>query len=495
MKSLSDKFLNAIFWVVIDKLGGSVGNFLITIILARLLMPEDFGLLAMVMVVVGITAGIVDSGFSLALIRAKEISELDKSTTFLFNLVAASVLYATLYFTAPLIADFFEQEGLVWILRVMGLTLIVDSFTLIQRALLTQQIDFKTQTAVRIPAIVASGGVGIVMAYYDWGVWSLVGQQLVRGVLTTAVLWRIFPLPVWNQFSWASFHRFFSFGFKILISTLVGKFYDEIYKLIIGKFFAAAILGFFTQANNFLMIVVNPLSSTILRVTYPVLAKLQDEPVALKNGYRKLIMMTSFGLLPVLTLMGIMAEPAVSLIFGDKWMPSVPFLQMLCAAAVTNHLQYINANAILVKGRSDYTLALEIADKIFITIAIVIGVQMGIYGLVGSVVVASYFNLFIYIYFANKVIDYSLWEQFGDFSASLGYSLLMGGAVYLLMKTVDFSDLMLLCIGGITGLALYLGLHFVTKTKESDYILSMLLPKLRQFLRKRKVEAERPAHK
>ncbi len=487
MKSLSDKFLNAIFWVVIDKLGGSLSNFLITIVLARLLLPEDFGLLAMVMVVVGITAGLVDSGFSLALIREKHISELDKSTTFLFNVVAALFLYGALYATAPMVARFFEQPLLTDVLRVLGITLIVDSLTLIQRALLTQQIDFKTQTKVRIPALILGGLAGITMAFYGFGVWSLVGQQLLRGGLTTVLLWKMFPLPVWNRFSRASFNHFFSFGFKILISGLVGKFYEEIYKLVIGKFFAAAVLGFFTQANNFLMIVVNPLSSTILRVTYPVLAKLQDDDRQLKEGYRKLITMTSFGLLPVLAGMGVLAKPAVSFIFGEKWLPSVPFLQMLCAAALTNHLQYINANAILVKGRSDYTLTLEIVDKVFITLAIVIGLQIGIYGLVGSVVVSSYFNLFIYVYYANKVIDYSLREQFRDFSASLWISLVMGIFVYGLMQLLDWPDLPLLLLCSLAGAVIYFGIHFLIRTREAALVLEFLLPKVRQFFNKKAV--------
>ncbi|TNE57480.1 MAG: lipopolysaccharide biosynthesis protein, partial [Bacteroidetes bacterium] len=413
-KSLSERSLSAIVWVLLDKLGGSVMNFVVTVLLARLLLPEDFGLVAMVMVFFELSSVFVESGFSAALIREKEITEIDKSTTFIFNFVASLVLYTVLFFGAPAISAFFDQPALTPIVRVMGLSLIIGTFSIVQRSVLTQQINFKTQTKVRFFAVAVSGLCAVLMALNGGGVWSLVVRFGVMYLMETVFLWLLTRWTPSLLFSKASFRRLFGFGSKILAAALLDKFFVHVYKLLIGKFFAAATLGFYTQASTFSNMVINTLFRTVQNVTYPVLAKLQDDVEKLKNGYRKILKLSSFIIIPAMVVLGVLAEPVIVTLVGEKWLPSVPMLQLLCLSGLTYHFSSINLNMLLVLGRSDLSLKLEVIKKINIALAIIIGLQFGFYGLIIGEVVTSYVNLIINAYYSKKFLGYALKDQILD---------------------------------------------------------------------------------
>lgn len=293
-KSLTEQSFSAVIWVVADKIGGSSLNFIVTIILARLLTPEDFGLVAMVMVFFAVSSAFVESGFSSALIREKSISEVDKSTTFVFNLVMSVLLYIVLFLAAPRIAAFFNQEELLWIVRVMGLNLIINAFAIIQRATLTQQINFKTQTKVRLLAVIISGGAGIALALKGYGVWSLVAKIGLMGLFNTLFLWIANPWKLSLHFDPAAFRRLFNFGYKILLAGLLDRIYQQIYNLLIGRFFSAATLGYYNQAYTFSNMTINTVFRSVERIIYPVLAKLKDHQGKLRDGYRKIIKLSSF---------------------------------------------------------------------------------------------------------------------------------------------------------------------------------------------------------
>ena len=482
--SLKDRSIAAFLWVLIDKVGGSTVNFIVTIILARLLTPADFGLVAMVLIFFELSSSFVESGFSTALIREKTISEIDKSTTFIFNLVVSTILYGLLYFSAPAIAAFFEQDMLIWIVRVMGLNLIINSFAIIQRATLTQKIDFKTQTKVRFLAVVISGAVGIGLAFYDYGVWALVAKMGVMAALNTLFLWIVNPWkPSW-AFSTESFKRLFGFGSKILAAGLINKFFLQIYNLLIGKFFAAATLGFYTQANNFVNMIKSNLFQTIQKVSYPILAKLQDDLGRLKEGYRKFIKLSSFVIFPSMVGLGVLAEPVLVTLVGEKWLESVPFLQLLCLSGATYHFHAINLNMLLVLGRSDLGLKLEVYKKIIITIAIVIGIRYGIYGLVIGQVISAYIALFINTYYSDKMLHYSLYEQILDVLPSIIISILMGGLIYFFMSYTFLPDIVTLLVGIPIGGLFYIGGHFLAKSEEVAILKRTIIPKTLQLIGK-----------
>lgn len=474
--SLKEQSIAAFLWVMIDKLGNSTINFIVTIVLARLLLPEDFGVIAMVMIFFELCASFVDSGFSNALVREKEISEEDKSTTFVFNFIISILVYGILFVSAPAIAAFFEEESLILLTRVLGINLIINSFAIIQQAVLTQQIDFKTQTKVRIPSVLISGGVAVALALNGFGVWSLVIQLVLRALIDTILLWYFHPWKLSLKFYKSSFIRLFKFGSNILIAGLVQRFFQHIFKLVIGKYFAAATLGFYDQANRFCNMAINHLFQAVQKVSYPILSKLQDDMERLKEGYRKFIKLSSFVILPAMMLLGVLAEPIIITLIGEKWLASVPFLQLLCGAGVTYHFHVINLNMLLVLGRSDLGLKLEFIEKISIGLGIIIGIQFGIMGLVIGQVVSAYINLLVNTYYSDKFLNYSLLAQLRDISPTIIFSFLMGVVLYFANSFMEpgFFSLSILCALGGT---VYLGLHFMKKTEEILLIQKVIVPK------------------
>lgn len=481
-EGLKEKSITAFLWVVIDKLGGTLVSFIVTVILARLLTPKDFGLLALVVVFFEFSMVFVESGFSPALIREKKLTVADKSTTFIFNLVSACVLYGILFLVAPHISSFYKEPILTSVIRVLGLNIIISSFSIVQRASLIHRVDFRTQTLIRIPAVFISGIIAIYMAFTGFGIWSLVAQLIVKQTVTAISLWLYNPwLPRW-LFSRESFTRLFGIGSKILLMALLDKFYKNIYYLLIGKFFSASVLGFYTQANTFVNMTVNHLYEGVRNVSYPVLTKMQDDPIRLKNGYRKFIRLTSFAIIPAIVLLAVLAEPLILSLLGQKWLPTVPFLRLLCLSGVTFHFSNINFNVLLVLGRVDISLKLEIIKKVNITIGILIGIQFGIYGLIIGQVISAYVDLLLNAYYSNKLLGYPLREQILDISQCLIFGFTMGIIVWVTNAMTAFGDRWSLAIGLVLGGLLYLGFHLIAKTEEINTIRSLILPRTLQFL-------------
>ncbi len=484
-QSLSERSLAAVGWAVLDKFSGSVLSFAVTILLARLLSPEDFGVVAMVMVFFDFSAVFVESGFSTALIREKTISEADKSTTFLFNLVAAVLLYGILFGAAPYIAVFFHQPLLTTIVRVMGISLIVNALSIVQHSVLIQQIDFKTQTLVRLAGVALSGSAAVSMAYLGWGVWSLVARFMVLDLVTTVLYWILGGWRPSGQFSRESFRRLFGFGWRILAAAVLDKFYFHIYKLLIGRFFSAAALGYYSQAGNFTNMVINTLFRTVQSVTYPVLAKLQDDREKLKAGYRKMLQLSSFIIVPALTVLAVLAEPVVVVLVGEKWLPCVPMLQLLCLSGLTIHFSTVNLNMLLVLGRSDLSLRLEVLKKVVITLAIIAGISFGIYGLIIGEVIAAYINLLINVWYSKQLLRYSFGEQLRDIAPTLLISALVGGLMFGLKNASLAQGLTSLLFLTVAAGVAYLGLHLLAKTEEVQFIRHTLLPKALKMVGRR----------
>ena len=481
-KSLTDKYFSGVIWVLFDKLGTGLINFIITIIFARLLSPSDFGLIAMVMIFFDMSSTLVDSGFSKALVREKEIASIDKSTTFVFNLVIAVFLYGLLFITAPMIAHFFNQEILIWVVRIMGLNLIIDAFGIIQHATLTQQINFKLLAKARLLTVVLSGAIAILMAFQGFGVWSLVTQFCLMRLLNTIFLCIINKWKMSIKFSWESFNRLFNFGSKILLTGLLLKFHQHIYQLLIGRFYSATLLGFYAQANTFKKITVLTLFESTNRVTYPVLSKMQDNKEKLKSVYRKILKMNTFLLVPALVLLGVLAQPFIVTLVGEKWLPSVPMFQLLCVAGITYHFSRINFNLLLAMGRSDLTLKLEIYKVISVTLAVFFGIKYGIYGLIVGEVIASYINMMISMYYSKKYLSYTFSEQVLDVLPTISISFLIGLIIFVFNTLYVSIPLLHLLTGGILGSICYLGLHYIIQTKEVAMIQNLLIPRMKKML-------------
>ncbi|GJM31906.1 MAG: lipopolysaccharide biosynthesis protein [Saprospiraceae bacterium] len=481
--SLRDKSLTAFFWLILDKLGGSSINFIVTIVLAWLLTPKDFGLVAMVMVFFEISSTFIQSGFAFALIREKTISEIDKSTTFVFNFVTAVLFYLLLFFCAPAIARFFNQDILTAIIRIMGLNLIVESFAIIQHAVLTQRIDFKTQTKVRFLAVVISGVSALILAYFGYGVWSLVGRIGIMTLMSTIFLWVVNPWKFSLKFSRQSFLKLFGFGSKLLAESIIDKAFRHALQVAIGKVYSAETLGFFTQSNNFCNMLANNFQQAIQKVTYPVLAKLQDNRKKLKEGYRQIIIMSSFAIIPLMVIMGVLAEPLMLTFVGEKWLKSVPFLQLLVIAGITYHFNSINLDLLLVLGRVDLCLRLEVIKKVIAALTMFLGYKLyDLYGLVMGQVISNYIALLINTYYSDKFLDYPLLEQIRDILPTIVFSAVMGSLIFIFLYYVPLPNSVILFVGSGLGLMAYMLMHYLADTKEIALLREYIIPKTIKFI-------------
>ncbi len=481
--SLIDKSISGMIWVFTDRFGTMGMNFVVNIILARLLTPADFGLVAMVIVLFELSNAFVNSGLATALIREKEVTQVDKSTVFFFNFIVSILLYILLYSCAPYIASFFNQPALTWIVRVMGLNVIIGAFTTIQSAILTREIHFQTQTKSRLLASFISGVIAVLMAFKGFGVWALVAKFGLTVLIDAIFLWVVSKWKPSPAFSFASFRHLFAFGSNILMTSLLERFFVHLYKLVIGKYFSATILGFYTQASNFKNLAVNSLFLTLQKVTYPVLSTLQNDLEKLKQGYRTIIRISSFVILPVMVVLGVLAQPIIVTLLGTKWLPAVPFLQLLCIGGVTQHISAANVNMLLVMGYSNLVLKLEVIKKIAIALSILIGIQYGIYGLVIGEVASTYLALLINTYYSKKFLSYSPADQFTDIANSLLFSVLSGLLAYLLVTSIGGSGFLKLIFYLIIVASCYLTLHIIAKTNEIELLRHIILPKVLRFFK------------
>lgn len=451
-ESLKNKAVHGAKWSFIDNISNSGVTFLVGLILARLLTPAEYGIMAMIAIFIAVSNSIVDSGFSNALIRKVRIEKVDYNTVFLFNLIVSIVLYILLYVAAPAISLFFKEPVLIDVLRVIGLILIVNALGIIPRTILVRGIDFKTQTKVSIISSVSSGLVGIGMAIVGFGVWSLVWQQLSRQILNSLFLWIFCKwMPQW-EFSVKSFKEMFGFGYKLLLSGLLDTLYKNVYYVVIGRCYSSAQLGQYTRAEQFNTIFSSNLTSIVQRVSYPVLSSIQEEPERLREAYRQIIKTTMLVTFACMLGLAAVAKPLIIILIGEKWLTAVSFLQIICFSGMLYPLHAINLNILQVKGRSDLFLKLEIIKKTIAVFPILIGFYGIEYMLWGSVL-TSFIAYFLNSHYSADLIRYSTIEQIKDVLPVFAVSLTIA-AVMWLFSLLDISVYIQLPIQIIVGLTL-----------------------------------------
>jgi len=395
-----------------------VTQFIIGLILARILSPEEFGLVGMITVFLAISQSLADGGFGEALVRKKNVTDSDFSTVFYFNLLASIVVFTLFYLLAPAIASFYGHPELTDIARVLGLIILISAICITQRTQLTRKIDFRKQMKINLVSALVSGAVAIVMALKGFGVWSLVWRSVIRSMMQAIMLWISIRWTPSLVFSRDSFRSLFSFGSKLLLTGLIDTIYNNIYMLIIGKFFAAAQLGYYTRADQFSHLASHNLTRAVQRVSYPVLSQVQDDNTRLKEGYRKLIMATMFINFFMMFGMAAIAESLIITLIGEKWLPSVEYLQLLCLTAALYPLHALNINLLNIKGRSDLLLTLELAKKLLAVPVIITGIFLGIRELLIGMVIHSLISFFMNSYYSGRLIAYPAREQIRDIMPS-----------------------------------------------------------------------------
>lgn len=449
------------------------------LVLARLLTPSEYGIMAILTIFIAVSNSIVDSGFSNALIRKTDAKQVDYNTVFLFNLVVSGLLYVVLFFAAPSISVFFKEPLLVEVMRVIGWVLVINALAIIPRTLFVKEVNFKTQTKVSLIASISSGVVGISMALAGMGVWSLVGQQLSRQLLNTLFLWIYCKWrPVW-EFSIQSFKELFGFGSKLLLSGLLDTVFKEIYSLVIGRCYTSAQLGQYTRANQFNQIFSSNLTTVIQRVSYPVLSSIQDEPERLREAYRKVIKSTMLISFACMLGLAAVAKPLIILLIGEKWLPAVGFLQIICFSGMLYPLHAINLNILQVKGRSDLFLKLEIIKKIIAVGPLVLGVLFSIEYMLWGSVCTSFIAYFLNSYYSANLINYPTKEQIKDILPTFLVSFVTATAMWSL-TLLHLSNCLILPLQCLLGIILAVLIYERLQLPEYTEVKRLTLMLLRR---------------
>lgn len=471
--------MSSFLWKLLERCGTQIVQFVLQIILARLLLPEDYGIVSIVTIFITIATVFVQTGFNTALIQKKEIDDIDYSSVFYLSLFVALILYVIMFISAPFIASFYNNELLSPVLRVLSLTLFLGAINSIQTAIVSRTMQFKKNFFSSLVAMLLSGIVGVILAYLGYGVWALVAQQLLNMLLLVIVLFFTIKWYPKLLFSFKKVKSLFSYGWKLLCSSLIDTVYSNIYDLIIGKKYTTSDLAFYNRGKQFPSLIVNNVNSSISTVLLPVMSKEQDNPIVIKEMTRKAITVSSYLMFPMMLGLAVVAKPLVSLILTDKWLECVPFLQILCFSYALWPIHTANLQAINAIGRSDIFLKLEIIKKIIGLFMIIVTVPMGLYAMAFGQIVTGVIASFINAYPNKKLLGYSYFEQIKDLLPTILIAVIMGMVVYFI-SYLPLNNLLILLLQCIMGIVIYILLSYIFKINSFRYIISVLKKTLKK---------------
>ena len=479
VESLKDKTVKGLGWSAVDNAARYGMQFAVGIVLARLLSPDDYGLLGLVGIVTVLCTALVNGGFTTALIRKKDATDDDYNTVFICNLAMSVLLYGVTFLCAPLIACFFEREELIPLVRVSSLGLIIGALGMVQQTRLTKRIDFKTQTKITIAATALSGIVGISMALAGFGVWALVAQQLTSQAVTTIMLYvynssaeanfSLFTL----HFSLKSFHDLFGFGWKMMVSVLLDAVWKELHQVVVGKFYSPATLGQYTRARHYAGLCSSNLTSVVERVTYPVLSSIQDDKERMTSAYRRIIRTSMFITTVALFSLGAVSEPLIYCMIGPKWHEASTYMPLICINYSLYPLHAINLNMLQVQGRSDLFLGLEVIKKIILLVPLFVGAFVGIMPMLLTNTVIGIIAYFLNSHYSGRLLGYSSWMQLCDIAPSYALATAVALPVWFL-KYLPLSYWIVLPMQIAVGATVFFACCKLFKMNEYKEIIDIL---------------------
>jgi O-antigen/teichoic acid export membrane protein len=457
--------LRGLFWNAIDKLGVQSWNFIIGLFLARLLIPSDFGLMGMLAIFIAIAQSLVDSGMTSGLIQKKNKTDEDFSTVFVFNLFVSIFIYGILYLSAPLIADFYNQPELTLLTRVVCLSILVNAFSAVPLSKLNIALDFKTQAKVNLAAVISSALVAFYLALNNFGVWSLVGQQLTSA--TTIALY-LGLIRIWKPslvFSRQSFRALFGFGSKLLAAGLYSQALTHVYNIIIGKSYSASQLGFYTRAREFTDLPAGVIAVVINQVGYPLLTSIQDEKERLVFVFRRLVRLGAYVNFPLMTLLALLAEPFITWALPPAWLPAIPLLQWMVFSRLFYSLSSVNLTILNAIGRSDLMLKVDLSKFPLIMLALVLTIPLGIKAMIIGQVINGFLAYAINTYMPGRLFGFGFWDQMKEIKYIVLATIAMAASVSISLSMVE-TPLMKLIFGAFTGITSYLLMTFLLKMDE-----------------------------
>lgn len=454
------------FWSLLQQVGGKGISFIVVIILARLLTPEIFGLIGMLMIFIQLSQVLVRAGFNQALIQKKEVDEEDYSSVFWINLVVSLLIYGILYISAPFIAEFYDQPILVKLTRVLTLIFVINAFSYVQQARLQKEMQFKTLTIIHIPSVIIGGVAGIVMAIKGFGVWSIIAQRLITRFIYTIQIWFYARWKPMLSFNATKAKQLFSFGGRLMLTSILNVVYNNIYLVVIGKFYSVSMVGLYQQSYNLVEKPSATLSGAVNKVAFPAFSSIQNEDEKLKIGYKKITQQVLYWLCPIFVFSGVLAVPLFRFVLTEKWLPAVPYFRCLCIVGILYPLNIFSVNILKVKGRSDIYLKLAIIKKAFITIGLFFAIPFSIWALL---ILQSTYYVFAFIlnsYFAGQFLKYPVKEQIIDILPILLLTLVTGVVIFFIDQFLSFlPDFMRLMLGFVIGGGLY---WIIAKYKNFD---------------------------
>lgn len=473
MSSLRDKTIKGVIWGAVERFASQGVEFIFGILIARLLLPEDYGVIAMLNIFLAISRTFIDSGFETALIRKADRTDTDFQTVFYFNIIVSVVCYIILWIASPFIAEFYETPLLESVTKVVALNLIFNALAGIQSAKLSIKIDFKSRANVSLIYACVSGAVGLWLAFKGYGVWALVAQSLSAAAVRTITLWVIVRWKPRFEFSKKSFKELFSFGSKLLAAGLLNTIYNNIYSIVIGKFYSPSSLGVYSKANTLSQFPSSNVTGVFQSVLFPVLSSIQDDEQRMVDVYKRFLRMSSFVVFPLVLGLAAIADPLIRLLLTDKWEGSIYLLQILCFSTIWAPIIAVNTNMLKVKGRSDYFLKVEIIKKIIGVIILCITIPMGLEQMCYGVVVATLLSVYCDSYYTKKLVGYGFLSQIKDISSILVLSLMMCGLVLFTIRFFS-DDLLRLVVGVSIGVIFYVVVAKIFRLPELKEILSLL---------------------
>ena len=472
-ESLKQKTVKGLGWSALDNAARYGMQFVIGIVLARLLSPDDYGLLGLVGIFTMVCTALVNGGFTTALIRKKNATDNDYNTVFICNFGMSLMLYAVVFLCAPLIANFFERQELIALVRVSSLGLIIGALGMVQRTRLTKRIDFKTQTNITLVSTIVSGIVGIGMAIAGFGVWALVAQQLTTQALSTILLYIYNRWLPRFRFSIESFRELFGFGWKMMVSALIDSIWKELYQVIVGKFYSPATLGQYTRARHYSRLFSQNLTTVVERVTYPVLSSIQDDKKRMVSAYRHIIRTSMFITAVALFSLGAVSEPLIYCMIGPKWQEAATYLPLICLSSTLYPLHAINLNMLQVQGRSDLFLGLEIIKKIIGLAPLFVGAFIGIMTMLWVNMFVGIIAYFLNSYYSGRLLGYSSWMQLRDIAPSYTLAIVIALSVWF-FKYLPLSYWIVLPLQITVGAMVFFTLCKVFKMNEYKEIMDIL---------------------
>ena len=462
--------ISNIFWKFAERAGAQVISFIVTIVLARLLSPAEFGLIAMVTVFIAIANVFVSSGFGSALIQKKDADNLDYSSVFFLNIGLSIILYGIIFMSAPIVANFYGYEILTPVMRVLGLRLILAAINTVQQAYVARNMIFKKFFYATLGGTLVSAIVGITMAYMGFGVWALVAQYMVNTTVDTIVLWFTVKWRPQLQFSIIRVKSLFSFGWKLLFAGLLNTLSNQSRQLIIGKMYSPSDLAYYNKGLQFPALITTNINTSISAVMFPVVSKAQDDLERLKMLTRKFIRVSSYFIFPMMMGLAMVAEPFIKLLLTEKWLPCVPYLRIFCFSHAIIIMQIAIQNAIMARGRSDVFLKMDIASKVLGIMLLIFVMRQGVMAIALISIVTGTFNVVMKVIVSKHMIGYTYLEHLLDNAPILAVSAIMGAAVYLI-NLLGFSSIITMCIQIPLGIVIYLLLSLLFKLEGFTFVV------------------------